>query len=293
MTPKPDHAGGESKRDASHQQHDTKRILAQIHELKSLITEKFKHPETEHATDQPDEHKRNRRPLWGAFVATVLYCIVASFQWCAMRESNRFTREALQITQRSYVTIGRKDGVIGTFRTPDDPKKDAGIVIYFQNSGHLPAKFNWGTLRDPEMVVPPGFVAKSQHPFKLMTRTRNRKDGSEGERNGPGVMIAGDSLVEADVVTMPQEKVLELSQGSNRLFLINGAFESCDELGDYSCKEFMIYYQGAPYNRFSLMTENECIAGFYQVPHPDPNIEYLPPCKTIAEREQKKNQPQH
>jgi hypothetical protein len=93
-------------------------------------------------------------------VTNVILAIVGIFALCIyngqleqMRSSTQLAKDAivvanasLNVSQRAYVTIGRKDGVVADFVVPKDPKEHAEIVIYFQNNGHLPAKFTWGLL---------------------------------------------------------------------------------------------------------------------------------------------------
>jgi hypothetical protein len=233
-----------------------------------------------------------------------IYTAVAAYQAYQMRKATKATQVAahaaesaantadatLKVSQGAYVTIGRKDGVVAEFVMPKDPKQNAGILIYFQNSGHLAAKFNWG-IEIMNLFPPiPGFLLPlSPHDFNHMTRTRNRKDGSTGETGGQ--TIAGDSLFVTDIVELPRNQAITISR-SHRLFMINGVFEYCDALGTYTCRQFMVFHQGDPYNRFSYGSDFECPVHLTRVIKPDPNLEYLSPCKTRAEEQQQKVQPQ-
>jgi hypothetical protein len=87
---------------------------------------------------------------------TFQYVTYSKKQWETMRDANTLAKTNLIVSQRAYVTIGRKDGVIGEFIVPTSPKAIARIVFYFQNNGHVPAKINWelfcghaDLLRDP------------------------------------------------------------------------------------------------------------------------------------------------
>jgi hypothetical protein len=212
--------------------------------------------------------------------ATIVYVVYTERLW-------QTTQDALVIGQQAYVTIGRKDGVAAEFISPKDPKDNAGIVIYFQNSGHIPAKFNWGTIMGITLIPPvPDFpTITSPHRFTPMVRTRNRKNPESGE--SAGITIPGDSLYTADVAELPQSAVARLST-MNRLFEMTGAFEYCDEFGNYSCRQFTLYYQGVPYNAFRMVSDYACWPPLRSVT-PDPQLEYLFPCETRAElqKEQK------
>lgn|SRR5258708_1955258 len=199
---------------------------------------------------------------------------------CETKRTNDLTHDTLDISQGAYVSIGRKDGIIAEFLFPKtDTHSNGGIVIYFQNNGHLPARFNWGLLT-PIITIPesPDFPAlESAHKFAPMTRTRNLKDGSTGE--GGGVTIPGESLYVEDVVELLPERIVRQMK-ENRLFMLNGAYEYCDALGNYSCRQFSMFYQGEPFNRFSESSDIECFKGLTKISAPDPNVEYLLPCET-------------
>src|SRR5262249_7924002 len=51
---------------------------------------------------------------------------------------------AAQSEQRAYVTIGKPDGTVADIIWPKEDTGNAGVMVYFQNNGRLPAKFNWG-----------------------------------------------------------------------------------------------------------------------------------------------------
>jgi len=223
---------------------------------------------------------RNHNPVIagcaiGALFLTAVYALFAALQWYAMLDANKTTEKALNISQAADVVIGRKDGTVGEFIIPDNPKGNAGIVLYFQNSGHLSAEFQWGTLFDQIEIIPPTKEIpriESHHRFSRMVTSRNRITGATKGTNG-GVLIGGDSLYVADLAEFPVDKIGELQR---RAFLINGIFEYCDALGNHSCKEFTVFYQGIPYKQFRLATENACLPSTLEpLPKLDPNWEYI------------------
>ena len=102
---------------------------------------------------------------------TFVYVKYSKKQWETMQDT-------LQVSQRAYVTIGRKDGVVADFVVPKDPNQNAELLIYFQNSGRLPAKFSWGTMVS---FLGQGSKKKSgiilTHPYNgLSPRTRDRSE---------------------------------------------------------------------------------------------------------------------
>jgi len=65
-----------------------------------------------------------------------------------------------------------------------------------------------------------------------------------------------------------------------------GKFEYCDGFGHHICKKFGISYAREPYNRFFLAYEDECFAYEVQIIHPNPDLDYLPPCDATEKREE-------
>jgi len=221
-------------------------------------------------------------------LGTVVLGVVGIGSLAFTYEALTDTREQFQAAQRAYITVGRKDGVVAEFIVPQNrPEANAGLVLYFQNSGHLPAKFNWGVTYNAPTNIGSAFPLQflhSEHVWKPMVRTINRKNRT---RSGNAESTIGaDSTISEDFGELTQKQVVELAT-SNKFFPINAAFEYCDEIGTYSCREVIIYYQGLPYNSFHLITENNCSPGLRTVQNVNPGDEYLPPCETAEERRQK------
>jgi hypothetical protein len=245
--------------------------------------------------DKPEESRKLSIPwrkvlkaLEGVGIAAgIFYAIVSFCMWRAMINSNKFARDALPVSQRSYVTLGRKDGIVAEFKRTDDPQFNTGILIYFQNSGHLPAKFNWGW-QLWATIPPTNPEVKPPHLFTPMTRTRNRKTGGTGEIGG-GSVIGGESVFVSDAGELPQSLSNQLAHNT-QLFMMKGLYEYCDELGTYSCKEFMLYYQRIPYDTFRLADERDCVPWMTKPQNIEPDTDYLSACKTFAERENEQTQ---
>src|SRR5207249_2995349 len=89
--------------------------------------------------------------------AGVFYAIVSFWMWRAMIDANNMARKTSQVSQRAYVTVGRKDGIVANF-VASEAGNATGLVIYFQNSGHLPAKLSWGPLMTAIVPPIPGFA---------------------------------------------------------------------------------------------------------------------------------------
>lgn len=216
-------------------------------------------------------------------ISVTIYAGLTLWQACLIRESNRTSHEAFQISQRSSITVGRKDGVVAEIVVPKDVQQNAEIIIYFQNTGHLPAKFVWGT------IVP--FLAKGTttknsginyvHPFPgFMWRRRNH--GSIGE-SGESTVIAGESVLAATLGTIPQSE-LQKFPSENLGLMIVGMFEYCDEIGTHAIRNFGITYRSnAPNPELSFALAQDTAFPIAPLPKPDARGEPLPPCKTPDE----------
>jgi hypothetical protein len=262
-----------------------------------------KHIKAEHdRTERKEESKwpRRRKEIrqWLVVVAVILASFFAARQWYVMlgqltemRQARKETEAELRISQGARVTIGRSDGVVGDLIVPKDPGQNAEIVVYFRNSGHLPAKFAWGTMaafRGTDMNGSSGI--KYVHPFKGgLSRTRNIKDGSIGEQ-GEDTLIAGDSVFVSTIGEISQKDLADMPSNHAEL-LILGMYEYCDELGEDSKRMFSLRYRSnAPVSSRSFDLSSDTEMPNLPLPHPTATIEYLPPCETSEEREHQSHQ---
>jgi hypothetical protein len=256
-----------------------------------------------HSTGESEGHKQGRfekakglierfKPFIEtlAYLAVIAYTIVTGYQSCKMKEANNLTQASLRISQRAYVTIGRKDGVVADFIVPKDPKQNAEIVIYFQNSGHLPAKFAWGTmapyLASGSKKGSTGIVYT--HPFNGgFGRTRDRKTGAIGEK-GESTIIAGDSVLVSTLGSISQTDLAALP--SNNMGLdIWGMYQYCDGLGSNVMRLFQLGYRSnAPSTSLSFWLISDMNSFQEPLPLLKGTTEYLPPCEGISEQEYQK-----
>lgn len=73
------------------------------------------------------------------FFGTVAYAVVALFQWCAMRQANKISRDSLESVQRAFVTFQALNGERLTEPTPNSDLKWIEFKIRWENSGNTPA----------------------------------------------------------------------------------------------------------------------------------------------------------
>jgi hypothetical protein len=201
------------------------------------------------------------------------------------------TRKTLETSQKAYVTIGRPDGVVAEILWPKEDTGNAGLLVYFQNNGRLPARFNWGADSTIVAIVPtdPAITAyggwhggqtelPTNHLFQPMYRARHGKNQIAWSGT---IDIAGGSSYQGVLWEVPKERMMELINFENSLLLQPaGKFEYCDGFGKRVCRRFNLRYAKEPYNRFFLAMEDECSVMDMQILHPTPDYQYLPVCST-------------
>jgi hypothetical protein len=203
----------------------------------------------------------------------------------AMQDANQISRQAFIVSQRSYVSTGRKDGVIAEVVSPKDPKQDAELVMYFQNSGHATAKLAWGTAAGFIAGLPPTSQdsgVKYTHPFKDMKRTRDKKTGSEGEE-GESNAVPADSIFVARLGEISPSKLAEFRSKKVDLAVI-GFYHFCDELGTDRNRSFWLGFQNAanPSLEFYLISDID-FPWFKKYPS-TAQTEYFPACRTTLDK---------
>lgn len=215
-------------------------------------------------------------------------------------ESLQDSRQIFRETQKPSVSLGRRDGVLAEFVVPQDatlPDQNVGIKIYVQNGGQSAAlTVNLGLL--PLNLVLNGIgMGQSAPPkvplqvnrFQHVLRSRNQ-NGGWGVSGGSPVSIPPQSeyiYYFPDQVT--REQYDSMIQG-RRTLLLNGICEYCDSFGEYSCRQFELFWQGAPINTFSEISETDCTMFYGYPPQTTLGETYLLPCEQPDEREERENE---
>lgn len=215
----------------------------------------------------------------------IYWVIVGTSPRSLSSTSGQLAQQNSNLSQRSYVTIGRKDGVVANFVPSKNAEQDAALVIYFQNSGHVPAKLAWGTwgtgfVSGPSAEQSSGI--RYTHPFIGISRTRDKKTGTIGE-SGENVLVAGGSTFMAPIGQISEKDLIALP-AKNLSTMVMGKYQYCDELGTSVLRTFMLSYHNAPSAdlNFKVVSDTE-------TPLPAINsdsgssLEYLSPCRPSNE----------
>lgn len=207
---------------------------------------------------------------------TFRYVSYSKGQWERMTEANQLAQKTFEVSQQASVTLGRKDGVLAEFKKSPFPNIKDGLVIYFQNSGHMPATIQWGInewfLENPVRPLP------DPHRFEPMKRTRNKKTGAISFVGGTDGSIGGDAVKGIAAGYLPPGTVDYLVK-TNTPLKLNGTYEYCDELGRYACRDFSLEYQDVPFGAFRIVWDEACVdRSFLGNTKPGPDEELLPMC---------------
>jgi len=240
-----------------------------------------------------------RKATWSAFAAASIYALVAALQGYQMYRQSKVASDALRqstesfiISQKAYVTVGRQDGVVAEAVMSKNESGRAALLMYFQNTGHLPARFNFGPDHRNIGVILPSTPVEADHEFEPMWRSRDKKDKNIHTGGWSGtITIGGNSSYQGVLFELPEKQLRHLlDEPLGPYFYTSGKYEYCDGFGARVCRSFTIRYAGDPYNRFFLTTEEECWAGDLQLRmsaimrRNPPDWEYLNPC--AVEREE-------
>lgn len=191
-----------------------------------------KQPKTKTAC-RPDQSPWWKTLFEGIAVLVAIGLLYFNFRQArATERANENARTALTVSEQASVTIGRPDGTVAEIVWPKEPKDKAGILVYFQNTGHLPAKFNWGSDSPVIAVLPddpkaikepyrPGGVwpdFKTDHFFQPMWRAKRRSVpvGGEGFAWSGTITIAGGSAYQGILWEIPVNECFNLRSGTDR-----------------------------------------------------------------------------
>jgi hypothetical protein len=198
--------------------------------------------------------------------------IVTNFQTCAALKE---TRVSFKSGERPFVSLGRADGTVAEFT-----KNDAAVILYFQNSGHLPAKrFYLQIIEDHGTIQNMGRFRSPRNP-KLIADIG-------GDSAIPGSSIHKE-IIEDDRLSPTSVKAIKQNGGT-----ISGHFEYCDDFGEYTCEQFMLRYKIPPIDSFALLLEADCSLSYAypidQAPEIPRGVRWTPinPCEQPDEYAQR------
>jgi hypothetical protein len=227
-----------------------------------------------------DEHNGTVTALATVAIVGLTYATVhvSTKQW-------KVAQDTLRLSQRAYVTVGRKDGVIAEMIKPTSGSDDANIVIYFQNSGHSAAKLAWGMLGGTYLGG--GSKGNSNFVFThryigLRPRTRDKNGGMS--QPGETSIIAGDSILVAALGTISQQHLSELPTNEITTLTL-GQYAYCDNFGTQVTRSFGLRYRShaaSPSLSFDLALEVNLPND--PLPPPTDLLEYLPACDSDIQK---------
>ena len=212
----------------------------------------------------------------------------ASIQVENTKESLRKSEEIFRISQQPYMTVGRKDGVVAEIKESQDPNGWAGIVLYWQNAGHLPARTVCMMTTSSAWPI----TAPKAGPSTPLMRQRGRDSTGKLQVMESGCPTVGGDSAFAYIIPDPftQKTFDAVKAKKDSQLSVWETIQYCDSFGHYVCKSVFLNYLHDPINGFQEIGENDC-SGMYRAVPNIPQIMYgpneqLPPCST-PEEEQK------
>jgi hypothetical protein len=198
------------------------------------------------------------------------------YQYVVLSYTLEETRLDFKASERPYVSIGNKEGTIGNFIIPKAGK--AGIVLFFHNSGHLPA------LRFNVQLLPPG--TSISHMARVLQDVNTGATGYiAGQKD-----ISGDSDAASIVHDVIDPATMAIIKKGDQRAQLSGMFEYCDDFGNYTCRTFDVEYITESLNAFNLIRIQQCTYRYPSFPTLRPGEQLVPPCETPEEREQQEDQ---
>ena len=201
------------------------------------------------------KRRQQRRDRWKVFlealtvVGVLAYGAIAHRQWHAMLAANDNSAEALQTTERAYVTFGSGDGLFADFGSVTTDNKPI-IILHFLNSGRSVARHF--AVNVETNIDRSGSELSYRHRFKRPGDIRTDSPANESDIAG-----GAEQLVYVTDPTFLKTKK-ELADASIDFFLF-GNFAYCDIFGGYHCQGFMARYRPAPVGGFIPETFLKCV----------------------------------
>lgn len=202
------------------------------------------------------------------------------------------SRQSFEMSQRPYVSLGRKDGIVAEVVEPKGPvPPDAliGLNLYMKNGGRGPALtphvgiMMGVTLRSGGSPPSEHAVQPRGEALPYLLRWKSTKDNTIYSNVDTSPILADSEFVHYVPDQFTQEQATALLNGQ-RYTLLTGRYEYCDEFGNYYCRQFTLDYESAPFDRFVESPWFDCTS-WYAYPPRQPDQIYLPPCEQPDERE--------
>ncbi len=199
-------------------------------------------------------------------------------------------KNTLTTSQGAYVTMGRKDGVVAEFVTSKDhPDENVPLIVYFQNIGHIQARFAWDTSDRKDGILESFGINRFTTGLGRNTLRPNTL-GKNGEfYESSSEVIAGDSVRKKELAYISQSDLEKLSKKIVG-FYIDGYYAYCDRLGTWSTHQFTLNYHTDIPNelRWDLISDIEIPN--IPIPKSTGSKSYFPPCTSTLMMSQTQKQ---
>jgi hypothetical protein len=187
-------------------------------------------------------------------VAGIGYAIVTYCMYRQMVKTNEINLKAFETSERSYMVLGRKDGVVAEIKKASDSDGRATVVLCLQNAGRLPAS---SVCVNTTLSAWPLVAAHEDGTPLIRQRGKNGQGNWQTVESGCPA-IGGDSVYSYVLGTSFQQKMLDqiMAEPTSDIRL-SATIQHCDSFGHYACKSvsMVILRDTLTPNR---MTEFDC-----------------------------------
>jgi hypothetical protein len=202
----------------------------------------------------------------------------------AAKSASETAKDSLRISQGASVTIGNKDGVVADFVIPKEPDKKVEIVIFFQNTGHVPARFSW-SLEPAFGSGPAPSGIEYTHPNlgmagMLLLGMQSKKPGLRSRQPETTSTTIGGGSTYISTLGQISKEGLDAPPYREGNLIIFGSYEYCDDLGNWVGHTFAIKYRNnAPISSLSFNLEFDTEMPWMNIPPDSDTTHYYIPCK--------------
>jgi hypothetical protein len=206
-------------------------------------------------------------------LATIIIAIFTALLVYTSHRQWQIMHDQLTLSEAPNVNPGKQDGTMGELVTPNGNQK-TGVLLYFHNGGQGPAlNFN------VQLFNLTGSTTE-QHMARFADDA-----GRVALQMAGGIAIPPNSDRKAVFNDWISDSAIAAAGSGKSQLNVTGLYEYCDELGRYTCKEFMGRYEPG-LKLFSVVITNSCRYAYPPMNAWLPQrLHYMMPCEQPDERQ--------
>jgi hypothetical protein len=239
-------------------------------------------------TDGREEKTEGRKKIaeWMIAGSQICLLVINIFLWSSTKAANNIAKQSLQIAQRPYITVGRKDGAVAEFMDAQNKDTPPALAIYFQNSGHLPTSLCVFV----EGSASPIFGGRILYGVKRMRQAGKDSSGFKQVLDPECPHVGGESTYIYTVPLPFNQEILDHIRNDAKSEVVLTAYpQYCDPFTGYVGGRITLKYF-VEYKAFRILNEADITHMYQHVPDIRPSEygpnELLAPCPRPSEEEE-------